>query len=81
MCGSCFEASCCVLVVAAVVVAMMHSAQSDIAALQHELVLEQLKYYRALNEDRERDKRERETELFLARRWGYPARRRWRLWR
>lgn len=42
------------------------------------LKIEQLKFYRAATEDREREKREREFELFLARRWGYQPLRRGR---
>jgi hypothetical protein len=80
-CGSCSEASCCVLVVAVAAAVITRIAHSDITALQHELLIEEIKFYRAVNEERERDKRERETELFLARRWGYPVPRRWRWWR
>lgn len=52
---------------------------NDVEKLKRELLIEQLKFYRASNEEREREKRQREFDLFLARRFGYwPPRRRQR---
>lgn len=50
----------------------------DLDDLRRELLMEQLKFYRAANEERERQKRECEMDLFLTRRWGYPLPRRGR---
>ena len=52
------------------------STRGAIDSLKRELLEEQLKFYRAANEEREREKREREFESFLAQRWGYPPPRR-----
>jgi hypothetical protein len=52
--------------------------RDELDALKRELVIEQIKFYRAANEERECEEREREFELFLARRFGYPPPRRGR---
>jgi hypothetical protein len=50
--------------------------RDDLEALKRDLLVEQIKYFRAANLEREREEREREFESFLSRRWGYPLPRR-----
>lgn len=49
----------------------MNRSTDERAALERELLIEQIKFYRAQNEERRRAERERELELFLARHFGY----------
>jgi hypothetical protein len=44
--------------------------------LKRELLVEQIRFYRAENQRRDREQREQEFELFLARTFGYPPPRR-----
>jgi hypothetical protein len=43
----------------------------DLDSLKAELIIEQLKYFRAMNEERKRQQREHELEKFLAKKYGY----------
>lgn len=49
----------------------MSADRREFESLERELLVEQIRFYRAANEEAEREKREREFELFLARRFGY----------
>jgi len=58
----------------------MSATRSDGDALDRELKIEQLRFYRAANEERERDEHDYRLADTLSRRWGYPPPRRHRRW-